>query len=361
MRATRRFGRLTFAGIVVLTAHGRTIGSEPSATSAGASAQSDALRSRLKAYRHRIAYEAFHDGNWDLFVMNADGSNPTSLTRTPDVDEMYPKASPDGTKICFVADTGKGTARMRSVCLMNVDGTGRIVVREKARWPCWRPDGKVIAYLNCKPGPYTTNHAATKGMCFYDLATHKHTPHVNAKIERALCPSWSPDGKWFVCTAAGGMGYGFSIVAFEANGTGHGLLVTSKRGAWQCRPDFGPDGRRIAYAKATGTGPKDKIFMIESAGIDLTGPKPKLTDLHQVATTPWPTELYHADWSSDGEYIVYARGPREMSRMKPQRAVIAIEAPGWNICVANAKAKNEWVALTTDGSSNKEPDWVFVK
>ena len=32
----------------------------------------------------------------------------------------------------------------------------------------------------------------------------------------------------------------------------------------------------------------------------------------------------------------------------------------WNICVADAKQKNRWVAVTLDGASNKEPDWVPV-
>ncbi len=340
--------------IAVLTVGSAAFGAE-------APGQSEALRAELKAYKCRIVYEAYRKDNWDLFVMNADGSGSANLTQTPDVDEMYPKASPDGTKICFVADEGKGKAKARNVHLMNVDGTGRVKVADKARWPCWRADGKAIAYLKCRPGPYTTNHAATKELCFYDLATGKHTPHVNAGIERLLCISWSPDAEWFVATAAGGMGHGFSIIAFQGAGPKHFSLVSSKRGAWQCRPDFSADGRKIAFAAATGVGPDEKVFMIERADIDLASSVPKLTSRRQVVTAPWPTELYHADWSPDGRYIVYTRGPREMSRMKPQRAIIAIKAPGWNICVADASQSERWVALTTDGLSNKEPDWVFVK
>ena len=35
-----------------------------------------------------------------------------------------------------------------------------------------------------------------------------------------------------------------------------------------------------------------------------------------------------------------------------------VEAPGWNVCVADATAKNRWVALTLDGKSNKEAEWL---
>ena len=37
-----------------------------------------------------------------------------------------------------------------------------------------------------------------------------------------------------------------------------------------------------------------------------------------------------------------------------------VEAPGWNICVADAAKMNRWVQITLDGKSNKEPDWMFT-
>src|SRR5438132_1669933 len=67
------------------------------------------LLAELKNYRHKIVYETNRDGNWDLYLVNADGSNPVNITRTPDIDELYPKPSPDGSKICFVADEWKGS------------------------------------------------------------------------------------------------------------------------------------------------------------------------------------------------------------------------------------------------------------
>ncbi len=323
--------------------------------------QSEDLRKELAAYPHRIVFESFRDGSWDLWIMDADGTDRAKLTDTDDVDEMYPKASPDGSTICFVADEGRGKDKVRCVYLMNADGSGRKLVARKARWPCWGPDGQTIAYLKCRPGPYTSDHAGTKGMVFYDLQSGKHTPHANDGIERMLCPTWSPDDRWMSATVGGGMGYGFAIIAFEVRGKGHHLLLPSKKGAWQCRPDFDRTGTRLAWAEATGTGPKDKVFGIGVADVTFEDGKPALANRSQVVTARWPTELYHADWSPDGRYMVYSRGPREMSRMKPQRAIISIKAPGWNICVADTKHKDSWVVLTTDGLSNKEPDWVFVK
>src|SRR4030042_6989407 len=79
---------------------------------------------------YKILFETYRDTdgnlNWELYQMNADGSNPVNLTRTPDLDEMYPHASPDGTKISFVVDEGRGRDKVRSVYYMNIDGTGKI-------------------------------------------------------------------------------------------------------------------------------------------------------------------------------------------------------------------------------------------
>jgi hypothetical protein len=106
---------------------------------------------KLEEIPFKIVYETYRATNgkesWELYSINADGSNPINLTHTPDVDELYPHASPDGSRICFVADEGVQEKRVRNVYYMNVDGTGRVKVADNAREPCWSPDGKAIAYL----------------------------------------------------------------------------------------------------------------------------------------------------------------------------------------------------------------------
>ena len=57
---------------------GQTLAEEPAP---------ELLRTQLSAYSHRVVCESVRDGNWELYLMNADGTNPVNLTRTPDVDE----------------------------------------------------------------------------------------------------------------------------------------------------------------------------------------------------------------------------------------------------------------------------------
>jgi len=298
----------------------------------------------LKAIPFKIIYETYRemDGkeNWELFLMNADGSNATNLTRTPKVDEMYPHASPDGSRICFVTDEGKGRNKVRSVYYMNIDGTGRVKVA--ARQPCWSPDGKTIAYLKGEYERYTTRAIGTKGLFFYDLATGRHEQHPNRDLHHIYNISWSPNGKWFVATVTGGMGFDHNIIAFEAHGTG--VFDLKKYGIDGCRPDLSSDGRTIGWAEIS----EVDVYV---ADIDLTLSLPRVADLRGVAKCRKGNYVNHTDFSPDSRYVAFGYGPEA-------NYSVGSKTPGWNICVSDLTGK--WVQITTDGNHNKEPDWVPI-
>jgi TolB protein len=311
---------------------------------AGANAD---LLAELKNVPHRILFESFRDGNWELYVMGAEGSNPGNLTRTPDVDELYPHVSPDGTRICFQADEGTGDAKVRNLYVMNLDGTGRKKFAENGREPCWSADGTAIAYLPGEQVKFTYGDGASKGLAIYDVASGKTRAHPHAgKIEHLYTLNWHPDG-WFIATVHGGMGFKHAILALEAQGPG--VFDLKLEG---CRPDLSPDGRRVAWGHGD--------FAVGVGTLDFSSLPPTVKELHNVVESEDPMETYHADWSPDGKYIAFSYGPK--FKKKSLKGLLpefpGVEAPGWNICVADASKKNRWVALTLDGKSNKEPDWV---
>jgi len=139
------------------------------------------LRQRLQDTPFKIAYESYVNENWDLFVVNADGSDPVNLTRTPKIHEHYPQVSADGRKICFVADEGEGRDTIRSLWVMDSNGQNRRKLREYAREPFWTPDGISIGYLPQEYPKFNVIDYFTKGMDFYDLATGRITPHPNSE------------------------------------------------------------------------------------------------------------------------------------------------------------------------------------
>ena len=301
----------------------------------------------LKAIPFKIIYETFRetDGkeNWELFLINADGSNATNLTRTPDLDEMCPHASPDGTKICFVTDEGKGRNKVRNVYYMNIDGTGRVKVAEHAREPCWSPDGKTIAYVKGEYERYTTQAYATKGLFFYDIATGRHRQHPNKELQHIYIICWSPNGKWFVAQVHGAMGFGGCIIAFEAHGAA--VFGLNKYGIDGCRPDLSPDGRTIGWGE-------DSEVDVYVADIDLTLSVPRVADVRGVAKCAKGYNVNLTDFSPDSRYVAFGYGPEA-------DYAVGKKAPGWNICVSDLSGK--WVQITTDGKHNKEPDWVPIR
>jgi hypothetical protein len=294
----------------------------------------------------KIVHETFRTTNgkenWELVLMNADGSNAVNLTETADVDEMYPHASPDGTKICFVADEMIQGEKIRNVYYMNLDGTGRVKVADNARQACWSPDSKTIAYLKGEFERYNAKDFATKGIFFYDLASRKHTQHVNKKLEHLYNICWTPDGNWFLATVHGGMGFRHAILAIEAHGTG--VFDLTKYGVTGCRPDCNFNEQRITW------GATDWDLCLGK--LDLTSSTPKVTDVHKFVKCEKECEVYHVDFSPDGKYIAFSYGPEADEQ-------VAGKAPGWNICVTDLAGK--WVQVTTDGNHNKEPDWVPIR
>jgi Tol biopolymer transport system component len=337
-----RWAVVVAAGVAVV-AFGACRGQEPAEGSRE-------LLSELASYPHKIVYETNRDGNWELYLCNADGSSPVNLTRTPDVDELYPKPSPDGSKICFVADQGTGEARVRNVYYMNSDGTGRVKIAENGREPCWSPDESRIAYMKGEFDKLTFFDAATKGLFLYDVKTGQTRQHVNTKLQHLYTLNCSPDGRWFIATVHGGMGYSHTILAIEAEGeTVVDLKLTG------CRPNISPDGKKVCWGHGD--------YCAGVADLDFSGPTPKAINQHDVVESHKPIETYHITWSPDMKYLVFTRGPKfqgkSLKGLLPEFP--GVEAPGWNVCVADASQKDRWIALTSDGKSCKQPSWVRIK
>ena len=73
-----------------------------------------------KLYEHsKIAFASNRDGNTEIYIMNADGSEQNRLTSNP-ASEGYPSWPPDGKKIAFESISSRGNT---DIYVMNADGT----------------------------------------------------------------------------------------------------------------------------------------------------------------------------------------------------------------------------------------------
>jgi Tol biopolymer transport system component len=307
-------------------------------------AAADELADELKRLPFKIVYETHREGNWDLFMVNADGTHPVNVTRTPTINEMYPHVSPDGTKVSFVVDEEESGAKIRNVYITNIDGSGRRLVAKNAREPFWNPSGTAVVYAKGESEKFSLTDYYTKGIYSFDLASGTEKEHPNRQIHHLYNMCITPDGRWYISTVHAGMSYGHAILALEAEGD---RVVNLKLPG--CRPDISPDGKKVAW------GADD--FTLRVGDLDFSGPEPKVIHQRDAIRSPKPIETYHVDWSPDGKYLAFSRGPKR-KHLGPAPEMVGAGADDWNICVADASATNRWVAITTDGKSNKEPDWV---
>lgn len=100
----------------------------------------------------RIAFVSATSGNAEIYVMNADGTNPTRLTTDPQIDGD-PVFTPDGQSIVFHSTR---TAGRQQVWAMSLEGTGLTqLTRDSINFaPAVSPDGQTIAYVSLRDRNY---------------------------------------------------------------------------------------------------------------------------------------------------------------------------------------------------------------
>jgi len=320
------------------------------------------LKERLEGTHFKIAYECYVNDNWEIFVMNADGTEPVNLTNTPHEHEHYPQVSPDGMKICFSVDEGEGRDAVRSLYVMDIDGRNRKKLADHAREPFWSPDGKVIGFLPQEFPKFNVIDYYTKGMSFYHLATGQIESHPHStNLFHLYNPCFAPNGKWIVSTVHAGMGYDHAILAIEANGN---KIINLKIPG--CRPCVSPDGKQIAW----GSGDHEIVL----APIDLESDTPSVGQWRERIQDK-TNETYHVDWSPDSRTVSLSFGPASKGDATKAGTflaaceIVGVHAAGWNLCAVSAEREGvvnlghatdaDVLILTTNGFSNKESAWFL--
>jgi Tol biopolymer transport system component len=193
----------------------------------------------------KIAFQSDRDGNWEIYVMNADGSGQTRLTFNAAAD-TEPAWSPDGSKIAFVStrDSAVGSS---DIYVMNADGSGqtRLTFGGLAGTglggnPAWSPDGTRIAFDDLS-NVYVMS--ASGG-----AVTNLFLMSPNPELRSMNHPAWSPDGSKIAFT--GRVLNGFQddgiFVMNAHDGSGKTNLTPNNPGH-NHNPSWSADGSKISF------------------------------------------------------------------------------------------------------------------
>ena len=99
-----------------------------------------------------IAFDSDRDGDYEIFVMNADGTEVRQLTDN-DHDDEFAQWSPDGDSIAFQSDRDGDL----EIFVMNADGTEVRQLTDNDDddgFAQWSPDGDSIAFTSSRYGDF---------------------------------------------------------------------------------------------------------------------------------------------------------------------------------------------------------------
>lgn len=147
----------------------------------------------------QIVFCSNHDGNLELYIMDADGQNIRQLTRAPGCYNGGPFFSPDGKRVIFRSDRQKKDHLQLYV--INSDGSGEKALTDDLTWvhwaPYWYKDGKHIIY--------TAADHNVAGRPNYDLYWMNIDTGKKVRITHApgadVLPVFSPDYKKVMWTS----------------------------------------------------------------------------------------------------------------------------------------------------------------
>jgi Tol biopolymer transport system component len=233
----------------------------------------------------KLAFRSFRDGDPEIYVMNADGSGVTRLTFHQGLDGE-PAWSPDGGRIAFRRSeflgnfTGEpghpapGSQPAPSqIWIMNADGSNPAELSRvpyvRDGHPSWSPDGSSLVFerTNVYSSRVDLVVMGVSGAPVRDITPLDADPQpLEAGVIRALDvePSWSPDGGRIVFRA---LRDSFAYDIWLVDPDGKNLTEVIELLGPQITPAWSPDGERIVFADF---GPGDGLRVMNRDGTGLT-------------------------------------------------------------------------------------------
>ncbi|MXX40503.1 MAG: hypothetical protein F4Y91_12890 [Gemmatimonadetes bacterium] len=211
----------------------------------------------------KIAFVSNRDGLPNIWIMNADGSDPVNLTKGRGIC-LYPAWSPDGMTIAYINGDGHGKDE---IWLMDADGSNPQQVTDDAVHKAglaWSEDGSRIYYDTLPTGhPKDGTESFVIG-----LEDGSGALPVDAE-EGAIARMWprSPDGTKSMVVLREGDQTDIYVVDNSGDERTSTRLTDSPN--VDISPAWSPDGMRIVFASGPSMGGPMDIWVVDIDGSNL--------------------------------------------------------------------------------------------
>ena len=183
--------------------------------------------------RKALYYNSYKLNNPDIFYHNLSTGERHVIAHYSG-SNISPAASPDGSRVAMIMSKSGSP----NVWVANADGSNprKLTSSSEDSSPCWSPDGQWICFAT----KIRERRMLAKVPAGGGELQIIHTPGAPNPTE----PDWSPDGKWIAFTLQTGE---FDICVMPADGSAPPTMLV--RGE---DPSWSPNSRTLIYARRNG-------------------------------------------------------------------------------------------------------------
>jgi Tol biopolymer transport system component len=277
--------------------------------------------------RPGIAFTSDRSGNWDIYLIQPDGSGLTQLTDDPSVDSD-PDWSPDGRQIAFRSRQDGSS----DIFVMGSDGSAPFNLIKDPETslddefaPRWNPDGETFSIYTDRFPPQETCDGGFHQIALLRVQDGRYEiDRFETIAGEQYSSAWSPDGRYLAFNSKCRIP-GFQIYIYDTQ-TGDTHKLTSNEPNSNSGPAWSHNGQFLAFS--TNINNNSDIYVLD------------LKTNNWVRITDHPAKDIMPSWSPDDSQIAF------VSDRTGNDEIFIIDVDGSNLYNLTQNPADDWY-----------PDW----